>query len=340
MRNPAARGWPDAGERTPDREIAERWKWAYLSLMRGEHRARVLGQPKRDRTLGAAMTEYMEHRQRTVLEGTWQNDRSALLHLIDQLGSGRRVQTIAAKDFQATADRMLDAGYAVGTIRNYMGQLGGFADWAGCERPDVDLPRPAEPDVRAFDATERARLREAADKVDRLKVGKFPNARLAVEIGLCMGLRQGEIFALRWEDIDADRQEARVQLQIPKNGGAPRGLKGKRARSVLILPDWWAWHREDATGWICHHEGRTVNYRSQRNLIERVLDTSGLNDIGLGWHALRHSYGREFVERDGLIQELAVSMGHSSVTITWRVYGHFMQHVALGLARSRIYPQN
>ena len=43
LRNPEDAGWPDHGERTDMEEIAEQWKWAYLALVRDEHRRRVMG---------------------------------------------------------------------------------------------------------------------------------------------------------------------------------------------------------------------------------------------------------------------------------------------------------
>lgn len=336
MRDPRSSGWPDDGERTSDGEIARRWAWAYLDLMRGHHRDRALGR-KPSRILGEAVNAYLETRERRVEPATVQNDRSALQHLLDAHGPGKRVETMGPDDFQGLADDLLDRGYKVTTIATYLGQLGGFAQWAGVEVGDVRLPDPGEVDLVAWDEEQRDQLRWAAARIDEQQVGKFPTARLAVDVGLSMGLRQGEIFALRWEDIDPGTCTVRVQWQLPKDRRALKPLKGKRARTALVLPGWWPWHRADATGFILHHRGRPVNTRTQRNLITRVLDTAGLNELGAGWHRTRHSYAREFIERGGLLQELRVALGHSSIRITEEAYGSFMEDVAMGLARSKIY---
>lgn len=336
MRNPKAPGWPDDGERTSDRQVAERWKWAYHDHVRHGHRSRVLGQ-KRARTLGDAVTEYLRHRENVVEYATWSNDRSALGHLLDAVGAAVPTVKLAPDSYQVLADRMLSEGYQASTVAVYMGQIGAFAKWAGMAEPDVDLPNPGTTDRYIFTDEECDRLRWAGNRVDEQRIGKFPSARLAVEIGLSMGLRQGEMFALRWQEIDREARSVRVNWQVPKDRHELKPLKGKQARTALVLPEWWGFHRDDATGVILSHKGRTVSTRTQRNLITRVLDTAGLNDIGRGFHELRHAYARRFLERAPDIFLLMKSLGHSSVTITEQAYEHLLSDRAVELARKRVY---
>ncbi len=336
MRDPNHPAWPDEGERTPDEEVAERWKWRYLDLMRGEHRERVLGERK-PRRLADAIPAWLEHRERTVERMTVVNSRTASGHLLDLLGPDYLVERIGAREWQRLVDHMLDRGYMASSVRTMRNQLAAFAQWAGVPIPRPQLPEPGGEDVRTFDATERARIREAAARLDGMRRNDLPPARLAVEIGLSMGLRQGEIFALRWEDIDPETRSVRVQRQLPKDRTILKPLKGKRARSALILPEWWDWHRTDGEGLILHRKGQIFHTRGQRDMIRRVYDLAGISGPGLGWHALRHSFARSFVEAGGLIQELQVSLGHTSIRTTEQHYGHFMEHVALGLARRRVY---
>src|SRR5690606_38475834 len=54
LRDPRARGWPRKGERTEHRDIAEKWKWAYVEYAQSEARARQLGIRDDQRTLGDA----------------------------------------------------------------------------------------------------------------------------------------------------------------------------------------------------------------------------------------------------------------------------------------------
>lgn len=336
MRNPEAAGWPERGERTADPEVAERWKWAYLDLVRDEHRARVLRLP-RERRLGDAARAYLEHRSATVERATWGADRTALNHLLDEIAVHRAVQSIETAELQAMLDRMARADYAPSTLYTYRKSLQTFFRWCGPHDPtaDVYVRDLDRQDVRTFEADELVRLRTAADRVAAQR--SEPNARLAVELALTMGLRQGEVFALRWEAIDADTRSVRVRWQIPKDRTTPKGLKGKRARTALVLPTWWGLHRRDASGYVCGKKGRPIGTRTQRDIITRVLDTAGLNELGLGWHVLRHTYARHFIEQGGRFEELQKSLGHRSIVTTEARYGHYHEDVAVRLAAERIY---
>jgi integrase len=72
-------------------------------------------------------------------------------------------------------------------------------------------------------------------------------------------------------------------------------------------------------------------------MIQRILDTAGLNEMGVGWHSLRHTYAKRFIDMGGRIQELQKSLGHSSIQTTEQVYGHFEDEDAARMARQRIY---
>ena len=336
LRNPEAPGWPARGERTEDEEIARRWAWAYLDLARGEHRRRVLKLP-RDRTVKDAVREFLEHRKAVVERATWSADRTAVNHLSEALGR-KRVATVEPEEIQTLMDSLLHRGYKATTCATYLKTAGVFFRWAGYDATaGVYLPDRGRTDVVTLEAHEVAQLLEAARKVDRQQVGHFPSALLSVQIGLTMGLRQGEIFALRWENVSASERAVRVNWQIPKESTVPKPLKGKLARTALVLPEWWAYHRPDAIGYIVGRNGRPVGTRTQRNLITRVLDTAGVNGVGRGWHLLRHTYSDVFLKRGGTIGELRLSLGHSSTRTTERVYDHMAPDFAVTMAAARIY---
>lgn len=336
MRDPEASGWPDRGERTADPEAAARWAWAYLDLVRGEHRTRVLKLPK-ERRLGDAVRIYLEHRFATWEKATWGADRTALNHLLGAIAAHRSVHSIETPELQDILDALARAEYQPSTIFTYRKSWQTFFRWVGPHDPtrETIIRNLDRDDVRTFEPDELVRLRTAADRVAAMRAE--PSARLAVELALTMGLRQGEIFALRWEALDPATRSVRIRWQIPKDSTIPKGLKGKRARTALVLPEWWAWMKPAASGFICGKAGKPVGTRTQRDLITRVLDTAGLNETGMGWHVLRHTYARQFVERGGRFEELQKSLGHRSITTTERRYGHFHEDVAVRLAGERIY---
>ncbi|MEE8551429.1 MAG: site-specific integrase [Gemmatimonadota bacterium] len=338
MRNPQAQGWPKRGDRTEIEEVAHKWKWDYLALIHDEGRRDGLGLRKPYPTLADGTERYLMHRMNTVERMTWSADRTAVNHLRDRFPLKQHMDRIAPDDVQTFVGEMLAQGYKPSTLGTYIASwrrlFARFGDYDPCA--DLELPNPGTTDVATFDAHDVERILDAADAVDRLQVGRVPSARLAVEIGLYMGLRQGEIFALTWEDIDPDTKTVRVQWQQPKDRLGRKPTKGKYARTALILPGWWN-DKQRGFGLMVGRDGKPSGSRTQSHLITRVLDTSGLNQIGRGWHVLRHTYSRMFLEAGGSLEQLQKSLGHSSITTTEQVYGHLREDTAARLAMERIY---
>lgn len=308
MRDPRHPAWPNLGERTELREVAERWKWSYLDWVNAEHRERTLGQ-RADRSLDDAIEEYLAHRERLVEPATLRNTRGALRQLqADFRGSVYRV------DPQRTIDRLLKQS-AVSTVATHSAFLSGFFSWLGLPY-EVKLPKVQKTPARSWTDTEIVSIRDAAREVGILT---------AVDVGLFMGLRQGEIFGLEWSDIDPSTRTVRVMRQYPD-----RPLKGKRARTALILPGW-----EHDPG-----QGRVVAQRSssaQRRAFTSVLRIAGLTHPGVRWHSLRHTYARLFLEAKPDLRLLQSSLGHASVRQTEETYDHLLPDRAAQMARRAIY---
>src|SRR5215211_8125239 len=74
----------------------------------------------------------------------------------------------------------------------------------------VKAPRPAPPEMRTLSAAETRKLLEAArgDKLEALYM-------LAVQTGM----RQGELLALKWEDVDLNEGVIRVRRTLARSGG-------------------------------------------------------------------------------------------------------------------------
>lgn len=358
IRNPEAPGWPDRGERTEDEEIADQWKWAYYALMRDGHRRRVMGLGPPPRPIGKAIEQFLEHRRNTVEKATWGVSRTACGHLARHFGTTLRTDQITGAALQELVEEMLEEGYEPSTLKTNARTWRLFLEWCyfgvsglalreGTSRrrlkefydptEELSIPDPGQTDVTTLTDEQIPMILAAAAKVDEQQIGLFPSAVLACGIGIFMGLRQGEIFALSWQDIDSANRTARPQLQVPKDSLELKPLKGKRARTALVLPGWWEHHRRDAVGFVCGRTGKPVGTRTQRNLVTRVLDTAGLNELGRGWHLFRHTYARRFIEQGGRLEELQKGLGHSSFRTTESIYGHFHHDVAARLARERIY---
>jgi integrase len=135
----------------------------------------------------------------------------------------------------------------------------------------------------------------------------------------------------------------RFTLQLARDaigrGDGLKGLKGKEARTTLVLPSWWDHHLARARGRVLGNE----SIRGPRLLhtafrwINTLYDVAQVNAEGQAWHALRHTYSRLFLEAGGRLEELQKSLGHASIQTTEDYYGHFSDDAAATLARLRIY---
>ncbi len=158
-----------------------------------------------------------------------------------------------------------------------------------------------------------------------------PDDRAIYATALYAGLRRGELCALRWQDVDLDRNLISVERAWDPRAGLiePKSRAGRRRvpiaaplRSELIA------HRlREAAG----ADGLVfTNQRGQPFasgwIAERAASAAwrkaGLEPIGL--HECRHTYAAFVIAAGVNAKALATYMGHSSITITLDRYGHLM----------------
>jgi integrase len=309
LKDPSHPAWPEGGRRTEDEREAVRWAAVYVERFTGSVPVR---------RLGAMVESYKTHRARLVEPRTFAGDSTALAHLLDHYPA---TYPVANVELQGLANALLDEGYRVSTVRQYATSLKGLWRWLELPFPDVRTPKPAKPDVRYWTDGQVATLRAKAPKVD-------PQLLIALDCTLYMGLRVGEVFGLRWTDITGDT--VRVQRQIPQGRTTPKPLKGKKARTALVLP---GWTHSGVDGYVVHRDGAPIGRRVQWRWMRELLDAAGLNRKGAGYHTGRHTYARMCLEAGMSLEQLRMFLGHSSVRTTEDTYGHMREAPTLTLAR-------
>ena len=350
LRDPNARGWPDAGARTTDPEVADRWKWRYVDFFRDASRRRSLGQRPKARPFGESVEQFLASRAQSVQELTVRCDESALrVHLLPHFGHAREIDSIEADKIQDFFDGLVRQSYAPSTLRRMLNSFGAFFAWAGvsdAENParKVELPQIVHDDIRAFSDDELAVLRDKADWMDgqartwMAQVGTPVPIRLALELGLGTGARQAELFALEWSAFRPADRTVRITVQVNRLGTGTTHLKGKQARTALVLPSWWEHHDNLGSGRVLdlgRTDGALLNPAGR--WLRRLYERAGITDVAQTWHALRHTYARLFIEGGGRLEELQKSLGHRSIVTTERSYEHLGEDVAAAMARKRIY---
>lgn len=346
LRDPEAPTWPAGGDRTADKEVALRWVInGYLPLFREEDRRRQLKLGPKPKRLGDAADAWLQVRRRSgKAEATRQINRTALNHLRERLGKDFRTDRLTTPVLQAFFDEFVEAGYSENSLRVMRESVSGFQRWlyglpkrAPTPATGVELPEVVLEEVATWTDEQRETLQGAADELDQ-EEGDFRAHRLLVELGLAGGLRRNEEFAALWPQIRERSRTIRITHQVAKGSRILLRLKGKTARTALLLPSWWPFHREGATGFILGDVHGTLVPPSRFVPIRRrLLERANLYRPGLGYHIDRHTYARDFIEQGGRFEELRKSLGHTSIVTTEKLYGHFHEDVAAELARQRIY---
>ena len=193
----------------------------------------------------------------------------------------------------------------------------------------ADMPKMPKCEMRAWDAVQVKRFREES-------AGERLHALYILAVGT--GMRQGEIFGLRWPDIDfaggslsvrrtLGEVRGRFQLKEPKTPAARRRID-LPAHVVAELHD----HRkrmlaegQDVRDGLvfCDNDG---GYLRKSNVLRRsfykILKRAGLPRIR--FHDLRHTAASLLLmlgENPKVVQE---RLGHARVEVTLNIYSHVL----------------
>jgi integrase len=185
----------------------------------------------------------------------------------------------------------------------------------------VDPPRQRRPEMKALSPEQARQVLEAArgDDLEALWT-----------VALTTGLRQGELLALRWPDVDLERASLRVVASLIRLAGQEPQLaepKSRRSRRQVELSaaavDALRRHRTSAPsiGFVFSRpDGRplsvTTTWKRWRRLLERAQVPV------MPFHSARHSAATLLLSRGVHPKIVSEMLGHSTVAITLDVYSH------------------
>ena len=144
---------------------------------------------------------------------------------------------------------------------------------------------------------------------------------LALSLGLCLGLRRGEICGLRWQDVSWESSEINIVNQRMRldTGQIIDALPKSRSsvRSIPIPSQLMARLRSERqlSGYIDSITPSGLN-KAHRVLVARL----GLPYIPL--HGLRHSMATSCIRHGGDMRSLQLVLGHAKYSTTADRYTH------------------
>ncbi|EDM79600.1 site-specific recombinase, phage integrase family protein [Plesiocystis pacifica SIR-1] len=251
-------------------------------------------------------------------------ERVLRLHLIPFFGY-MRLDAIGPRHIERyKATKLKD--YSRKTLNNHLTILRKLLEtareWGLIDKvPSIRWLKAAKPEFRWLDFAEAERLLEAS----RCE----PEWRMMILLGLRTGLRQGELLALRWQDVCFEARRIAVRQAVAEGIlGTP---KSGRAREVPLSPATLAEfvrhqarYRHLRSPWVfCQldgdHAGEMLTKGMCKWPLRRARDRADLE--ALGWHDLRHSFASHLAMRGVPLKAIQELLGHSTIEMTMR-YAH------------------
>ena len=147
---------------------------------------------------------------------------------------------------------------------------------------------------------------------------------------LTTGLRRGELFGLKWSDIDNQTGAIRIQRQVQRLDGKVQETKLKTNNSYrMILVDHdilkmlltMKEERKIESDYVfCSPTGGILEPGSQRKRLQRLLESCGMEKIR--FHDLRHTFATLALQNGVDVKTLSGLLGHYSAGFTLDTYGH------------------
>jgi integrase len=191
-----------------------------------------------------------------------------------------------------------------------------------CDIPKKQKPKYDRPDVHPFDERQEAAFLAAIRGDENEAMYLLP---------LDSGARQGELWALEWNDVDLKAGVIRVRQTLKDDGGhlVIGPTKGKTERSLTIAPSTLAALRalrkldlsqelvfpNESGGYI-----RRQNFN--RRDWARIMRKAGLSGMGFTFHDLRHSCATMLLRNGETIANVSKRLGHSKISTTLDYYAH------------------
>ena len=299
-----------------------------------------------DRLFGDYASEwYRVKKQPFVSASTRESYRTALNKDLLPILGDRNLRAITSMELQEILNRYADrSATKITVIQSAIRSIfkSALADRLISTDPTLSLVRPA-----ASKAAEKITL-TPDQRADMETVCREHPSGHYLALMYYLGVRPGEARGLRWEDIDWQRSQIRVERDIDyKDGAAAGDLKTQKSRRVVPMPAPLRAILTPIRGlpgtYIAHGERgahRPLSKSSAERMWVELMDAVGLTvpapeknryavtDIRhtraatITPHALRHNYITMCWEHGLDPYETMKLVGHTNITTTMNIYTH------------------
>jgi integrase len=273
--------------------------------------------PPTSPTFAEFSAEWFETHVRTNCKPSSQRSRAHVLknHLVPFFGTSRLTDITTGRAEQYKTAKVREK-LSPKTINEHLGILGkclrDARDWdKPAAHPKLKPLRLQKPSFDCLKEEEAKRLLAAMTST---------RWRAMATLALHTGLRRGELFGLRWQDVELENANLVVRQSIVEGIAGPP--KNYRERSVpLDQAALDALALMPRTHELVFHRGngRPLTCSTAQGALHRACLRASLRSIG--WHAFRHTFASWLATAGVPVPSIQALLGHSTITMTMR-YTH------------------
>ena len=240
-------------------------------------------------TVKEYLTHWLTADKKEIRGSTWErHERDIRLHLLPDLGA-IRLAALTPLRVQAHIEqklRILSAGSVrrlVAVLRCALNHAVALGMIARNPCPGVKLPRPSEQEMHVW----------GEDQVRQFLVATQDDPDAALwRLAVMVGIRKGELLALRWDDVDLSRATITIQRTLTRD---------KERRSIVGQPKTKAGRRTLTIPAICV---AALKAHRQEQRVQQMAHRDRWQDNNLVFPAHEGGYMRENIpnRRSGVIQ--------------------------------------
>lgn len=294
------------------------------------------------------ITEYMDGwltiKKATRRYSTWLHYDWLVKGYINPTIGNIKLKDLRADHIQGLINQLLKSGTGVYTVRKIHDVLKCALNQA--VKQDVIMRNPAnQVDPPPKPHKEMTILTES--QVSQLLVAaKGHRLEALYHLAITTGMRESEVIALKWSDLDWTKQSLKVERQLERPHGegiqfsAPKTAFGKRSiklgsKSIEIMHKHYkrqqteritageAWKEYDLI--FPSMVGTPIHQCNLLDDFKRLLKQSGLPPFR--FHDLRHTSASLMLNNDIPVIIVSRRLGHARASITSDVYGHLMPNM-------------
>ncbi len=290
--------------------------------------------------LGDFLRQWVEGVRPGLAPSTYRSYEQLLrIHVVPSLGA-LRLADLGPEHLQRLYASCLASGLSAQTVKLVHAvvhkALADGVKWDLVARNVATLagaPRVPRHEARALTASDLLTL---IDETDGDWLGSI------VPVAACTGLREGELLALRWSDVDLDRATLHVRRTLAKaiKGHAPSDTKTPQARRTVAMAsmavDALRAHRVSQLEWRLRlgaewrdedlvfpsARGTQMNPSNLGRWFRRAVRNAGLPH--LRFHELRHTCATLLLSAGTNPKVVQEMLGHSSIKVTLDIYSHVL----------------